>query len=142
MNTVGIYSASKAALNAFSETLRLELMPLGVQVVLIKVAAVQTHHNSGEASPSLPQDSYYNGIVDFISRWATGKTGSERGTIENHVNAIVQDVVGVRTTKTGIVWRGAHAGVSWFASRFLPTYIVVSLPWICQPNLCVQSRNY
>lgn len=39
---VGIYFASKAAANSISETLRLEMKPLGVRVVTAMVGAVTT----------------------------------------------------------------------------------------------------
>lgn len=122
----GMYTASKAALNAFSETLRLEMMPLGVGVVLIKIGTIATKHHTGGPSPVLPEGSYYTSILDYITRWATGVAGPERGSVQDFVNDIVHDVVGERKTKTGIVWRGAHSGACWFATRFLPTYIVVS----------------
>ncbi|KAK3196738.1 hypothetical protein K4F52_000082 [Lecanicillium sp. MT-2017a] len=121
---IGMYTASKAALNAFSETLRLEMMPLGVGVVLIKIGTIATKHHTGGPSPVLPEGSYYTSILDYITRWATGVAGPERGSVQDFVNDIVHDVVGERKTKTGIVWRGAHSGACWFATRFLPTYIV------------------
>ncbi|KAL4866246.1 hypothetical protein BDV12DRAFT_173126 [Aspergillus spectabilis] len=38
----GIYNASKAALKGWSETLRLELQPLGVKVALLVTGSVET----------------------------------------------------------------------------------------------------
>jgi NAD(P)-dependent dehydrogenase (short-subunit alcohol dehydrogenase family) len=131
LDPLGIYSASKAALNALSETLRLEMMPLGVGVVLIKIGTVATRHHTGPG-PVLPEGSYYTSVLDFITRWATGAAGPERGSVQRFVDDIVHDVVGERKRKSGIVWRGAHSGACWFATRFLPTYIVVStcLDWV------------
>lgn len=53
-----IYNASKAALHAYSDTLRIELAPLGIRVVACATGSVQTKVFDGQ-NKVLPEGSYY-----------------------------------------------------------------------------------
>ncbi|KAF1356168.1 putative short-chain dehydrogenase/reductase [Delphinella strobiligena] len=117
----GIYGSSKAAAQLMSETLRLELKPLGVRVVTAVVGSVHTpiHENAGELH--LPADSYYRQIRDTINNWRIGsmKPGSEVA----HVTArnIVHDIIGGRI---GLIWRGGFASSCRYLAWLLPARLV------------------
>lgn len=104
-----------------SETLRLELKPLGVRVVTAVVGSVHTpiHENAGELH--LPADSYYRQIRDTINNWRIGsmKPGSEVA----HVTArnIVHDIIGGRI---GLIWRGGFASSCRYLAWLLPARLV------------------
>lgn len=61
------YSASKGAINAFSRTLRLELKPYGVRVLVAITGTVRTNINL-QTDRQLPQDSLYQPIAD-VYQW-------------------------------------------------------------------------
>ena len=70
----GAYAGSKAALRAFSEALRMELAPFGIQVVTVHPGAIASQFGDNAqlpAAPSWSTDSWYAPIADQIQRRAT-----------------------------------------------------------------------
>jgi NAD(P)-dependent dehydrogenase (short-subunit alcohol dehydrogenase family) len=68
----GAYCASKAALHALSDALRMELAPLGIKVVVVQPGAIKSRlGETGNATVVLPQDSLYAPIADAVRRRAT-----------------------------------------------------------------------
>lgn len=67
----GAYCASKAALHALSDALRMELAPLGIKVVLVQPGAIKSRlGETGSAAVALPQGSPYAAIADAVRRRA------------------------------------------------------------------------
>ncbi|MDO9194859.1 SDR family oxidoreductase [Rhodoferax sp.] len=63
----GVYCASKAALHALSDAMRMELAPLGVRVVTIQPGGIASKFGAtGEAHVKLPQGSLYAPISRFV----------------------------------------------------------------------------
>lgn len=63
----GVYCASKAALHALSDAMRLELAPLGVRVVTIQPGGiVSSFGDTGAAHVTLPPGSPYTPISRFV----------------------------------------------------------------------------
>lgn len=63
----GAYCASKAALTAISDSLRMELAPLGVRVVTVQPGGIASGFGAAATDQvSLPNDSRYGPIADFI----------------------------------------------------------------------------
>ena len=63
----GPYCASKAAMNAIGDSLRMELAPFGIQVVTVQPGGIQTAFgDQASARVSLPPDSAYLPIRDGI----------------------------------------------------------------------------
>ncbi|KAL0143537.1 hypothetical protein V8B55DRAFT_1432825 [Mucor lusitanicus] len=63
----GIYALSKAAVHSMSDTLRLELKPFGIQVVVVAPGAIKSNFgNAGAKIVNVPEDSLYTSVAKFI----------------------------------------------------------------------------
>ncbi|TLD19745.1 hypothetical protein PspLS_09332 [Pyricularia sp. CBS 133598] len=68
----GIYNSSKAAVTTLSETLRLEMAPLGVRVITAMVGVVGTRIFRHGDEFSLPPGSRYKSVEKEIGKWSRG----------------------------------------------------------------------
>jgi len=75
---VAMYSASKAALKAYTHTLRVELAPLGVNVVYVETSSVKTNTMSQNAARHLKEDSLYASLNDLFEQ-KQEETGGQDG---------------------------------------------------------------
>ena len=125
MRSIGTYSSSKAALTHLSETLRLELAPLGVSVVTLLLGTVATPFFAKQPPFELPRSSRYIVIKKTIARWASGEATPKGCSADELAESVLEDVVGVRNG--GLVWKGQHSFAVWFVSRWLPQFVLVSI---------------
>ncbi|KAK8059256.1 NAD(P)-binding protein [Apiospora saccharicola] len=114
---IGAYSSSKAALTNLSETLRLELAPLGVTVVAIMLGVIDSHFHQNDQF-DLPPGSLYAPIEKIIAGWASGESKPKGVPAEKFALTIVDDIVG--EGKAGLVWRGPNAGSIKYLAQFAP----------------------
>ncbi|UNI16814.1 hypothetical protein JDV02_003214 [Purpureocillium takamizusanense] len=114
---IASYASSKPALNSISETLRLELGPLGVSMTTVYLGTVATSFHANEPAPELPPGSRYTSILDTITKWAKGESGPKAGSMKDLVDSVFPDILG---EKGGIVWRGPNSGAVRFLSRWMP----------------------
>ncbi|MNP47874.1 putative oxidoreductase SadH [compost metagenome] len=80
----GPYAASKFAVEGFTETLRHELAPLGIGVVLVEPGAYRTPiWNKGLAGMAAPPDSPYRERMERIARYSrrTAETAPDPGQV-------------------------------------------------------------
>ncbi|KAK4189460.1 hypothetical protein QBC35DRAFT_530850 [Podospora australis] len=91
---IGVYSSSKAALNTLTDTLRLELQPLGVKVMGVMVGTVATKFHQNEAEVTLPRESRYRVIEGTIAAWGRGIKGPEGGGVEELAEGLVKEILG------------------------------------------------
>ncbi|KAJ4413379.1 hypothetical protein N0V82_008595 [Gnomoniopsis sp. IMI 355080] len=70
------YNASKAAISAFSDTMRLELQSFGVKVVDLKTSLVKSNMISDveKTGPKLPRGSIYEPARDIVESYMRGDT--------------------------------------------------------------------
>jgi NAD(P)-dependent dehydrogenase (short-subunit alcohol dehydrogenase family) len=121
---LAFYNASKAAIQAYSESLRLEMAPLNVKVTTVMTGVVATNIFANHPDPKLPDDSYWKPASKEISAMVTGSSKF----IENGLPASVfakraaDDVLG---GATGLIWRGKMASIGWFLQAFLPGWLLV-----------------
>ncbi|KAH8426149.1 SDR family oxidoreductase [Aspergillus melleus] len=120
---VGIYNSSKSALAALSETLRLELAPLGVTVATLMVGVVLTSFHGNEPEFNLPGPSRYFAIKDIIARWAAGLAGPKGCSIGTFAESIVDDVLGNEHSRGAVLWRGPGCLVVRIISAVVPRWM-------------------
>jgi len=115
------YNASKAALHAYSNTLRVELAPLGVKVVTIVTGGVQS--NIARVERSLPEGSYY---IPLNEEYQRRLKHSQEGAMPNeaYARSVVSKVL--KSSPPKHVWEGNKAWLVWWLHTFFPTRIMVS----------------
>ncbi|KAF7623636.1 putative short-chain dehydrogenases/reductase [Aspergillus flavus] len=115
----GIYSSSRSAGTRISETLRLEMAPLGVRVVTVILGGVQTSGNNPEniGDLELPPSSHYRKITSVIDRHKKTMVHPNKQNIEIAAKNVVDDVLHGH----GIfIRRGQASMLSWLCNTFLP----------------------
>ena len=122
-STSGVLAASKIALTTVSETLRLELAPLGVKVVSVETGAVRSRGQTKLPQLKLPQESYYRNVEEDIVKRSRGEDGFRRMNTKVYADRVVQDILG---GASGLVWRGSQATTIKWSSALLPTFMMVS----------------
>ncbi|EXJ58039.1 oxidoreductase [Cladophialophora yegresii CBS 114405] len=94
-----VYNASKAALHAYANTLRVEMAPLGVKVVTVLTGGVKSNINA-HVKRVLPRDSVYGALEDSFAR---RQVHSQQSAMPNE--AFAESVVRQVLPGTGIgVW--------------------------------------
>ncbi|MFV8816563.1 SDR family NAD(P)-dependent oxidoreductase [Haliea sp. E17] len=114
----GAYCASKAALHALSDALRMELAPLGIRVITLQPGGVlSSFGDNAEAGIRLPQDSLYQPIAASIH--ARSQAGQQNATpTEAFVAPVVTQLLGKRPPAVIRGGRGSIALV--WLRRLLP----------------------
>ncbi|KAE8137481.1 hypothetical protein BDV38DRAFT_271326 [Aspergillus pseudotamarii] len=105
---IGIYSSSKAAVTQLSETLRLELAPLGVAVVCLMAGTITTAFHANEPEVT-------------ISDWGTGRVGPKGCSADEFAASIVDDVLG---STSRLVWKGPYSPAVRFLSHWCPLWLL------------------
>ncbi|KAJ5108881.1 hypothetical protein N7456_005556 [Penicillium angulare] len=121
---MSVYNASKAAITMFGETLRLEMMPLGIRVLTVITGAVETNIMKNGSVPSLDPLLPYHKAQQQIARLASGDDSVTRMKREEFAEKVIEDMLRGRNGK---VWRGASASVTQFASLFMPVTVLDSV---------------
>ncbi|KAI4285067.1 MAG: hypothetical protein L6R38_000963 [Xanthoria sp. 2 TBL-2021] len=114
---MGIYTGSKAAVTAISDTLRLELAHFDVKVVKVVTGAVGTNGLSTGLNFKLPPTSRYKRIEKAISDRAVGKDGTPRMEPSVYAQKVVEEVLGGANWQIG---KGGYASIAYFASSWFP----------------------
>ena len=118
----GVYCASKAALHALSEALRMELAPFGVRVVIVQPGGITSNFgHAGEAHASLPAGSLYKPIERFVLGRARA---SQRGAmpVDAFARALAETLV--RPDPPAVLRLGTHSTRLPFLKRWLPARLL------------------
>jgi 1-acylglycerone phosphate reductase len=117
------YCASKAALHAYSNTLRVELAPLGVRVITIITGGVKS--NIARVHRELPADSY---MIPLAKEYEDRLTHSQQVGMDTqkYASSCVKQVIGGDglIMKKRWIWEGNLSWVVWFAWTYLPTAVL------------------
>ena len=109
------YNASKAALHAYSNTLRVELAPFDVNVMVVVTGGVKS--NIARTHRELPEQSLYHPLNAEYQR---RQLHSQEGAMEATVYAV--DVVksALRAKPTRALWKGNQAWNVWLLLTLMP----------------------
>jgi 1-acylglycerone phosphate reductase len=109
------YNATKAAVASYSDTLRLELAPLGIMVVTLYMGVVSTGISSPETIRFDPESLYADVEGKIKERSREHQVSGMKA--DKFANEVVQELMKNRGLGQGeSVWKGANATVVWFIS--------------------------
>jgi 1-acylglycerone phosphate reductase len=115
------YNASKAALEQYSNTLRLELAPFGVKVIIIKTGGVQSR--IARTKRTLPPGSLYEPITEDYQRRVVHSQEDAMPTAA-YAKSVVKQVT-VPSPKKHI-WEGRATWIVWIIDTFFSKSYMVS----------------
>ncbi|CAH0037185.1 unnamed protein product [Clonostachys rhizophaga] len=121
--TAGIYNSSKSALTMLSETLRIELAPLGVKVVTAILGGMSTNAFSNVPDLELPETSYYGKIASIIDYHHKGLAFTSKQNVDVAAKNIVNDVLNGRV----FIRRGDASTISWLCTTFIPSVTLTNM---------------
>lgn len=132
IDKVGLYRASKISLEAISEALKLEMVPLDVKVVTLVTGAVKSQGQTYFGDFKLPPGSMYLAIEDAIANRAQGGDGYARMDTKLYAERVVKDVLrGV----TGRLWVGNNSTATKWVSALVPDSLMARSPLCCIPSV-------
>ena len=109
------YNASKAALHAYSDTLRVELLPFDVKVLVVITGGVQS--NIARTHRELPEDSLYHPLeTEYRRRQVDSQEAAMQTTV--YAEGVVKTALKAKPART--LWRGHHAWNVWLALTLMP----------------------
>ncbi|KAI1359215.1 putative short-chain dehydrogenase/reductase [Xylaria arbuscula] len=122
----GIYTTSKAAVKQVSETMRIEMEPLGVRVVTAIIGVVETNFfkNGLNESYQLPANSYYKPIHTRLEDQRAGRHVRSGQHADVTAREIINDVLG---GAKGCIWRGGQSTTAKWLTWLLPAW---ALEWL------------
>ncbi|KAI3076959.1 hypothetical protein CBS147339_4929 [Penicillium roqueforti] len=110
------YNATKAALHHWGNTLRVEMKPLGVEVVNVISGEVGTNILKRDHNRKLPEDSFYRPLekefMNHVTRTPRTTTPAE------YSRSVVIEVM--KQHSTAWFWTGASSGIVRFSEQFFP----------------------
>ena len=92
------------------------------------LGTIATSFHTNEPTLVLPPTSRYAAALGAITTWSKGEAGPQRASLEDAVKSLLPDIVG--ESKGGQTWRGPFSAIVRFASTWLPTFILVSVPML------------
>jgi short-subunit dehydrogenase len=116
--SMSMYSASKAALHAFSTVLGFELARHGVRVLTVITGAVQSKIRDNAPNFSLPNGSIYKDEGESLGLITSGHAleGSMTQT-DVYAENVLDDIF---NGKTGNIWHGKYSGLTRWVLMRLP----------------------
>ncbi|KAI1098356.1 putative short-chain dehydrogenase/reductase [Jackrogersella minutella] len=111
----GIYNASKAALEVLSASIRPELAPMGIRVVMVKTGGVGSELFGNAPATKLPEDSWYRPAREFIEgRKMLEKTSYMEPAV--YATKVVDELL--RPSVKHVIWQGSLTTFAWILSWF------------------------
>jgi len=117
----GVYSASKAAVHAYSTSLRMELAPWGIKVVIAKLGGVKSSISSN-ATPrlmSLLENSWYQRISEYVIK--RSKQSQAHPVPAEVIAHNLVDEIFKNSPRPVVIW-GSHTGRMWLM-KLIPYWL-------------------
>ena len=111
-----VYNASKAALHAYSDTLRVELSPFNVKVMVVVTGGVKS--NIARTHRELPADSLY---LPLSTEYQRRLQHSQEGAMDNMLYAQNVATAVLKTRPGRSFWEGHQAWTVWLLLRSMPS---------------------
>ena len=129
MNTpyLGLYDSSKAAIMMATDTLRVEMKPLGVKVITSMVGMVESKFHDNLTEVVIRDDSMYKPAEKWIKMSATPGQGSMKRfemPLEKFSERFAEDVL--KGGSNGRIWRGGMSTICRVLKWLLPVSLLVS----------------
>lgn len=118
---ISFYSASKAAVEAYSRSIQLELAPFGVRVITLVAGTVQTNIFRNSGGSPLPPDSMYKAATKEINGLAGGDLVQGAMPPADFARKVADDVLG---GATGTVWRGTFSTLGRIMLAIIPEWVL------------------
>ena len=112
-----VYNASKAALHAYSDTLRVELAPFDVKVMVVVTGGVKS--NISRTHRDLPKGSLY---VPLTVEYERRQQYSQEGAMDCDIYASGVVKAALKQHPVRSLWRGNLASRIWLLLRVMPRY--------------------
>ena len=119
---LGLYDSSKAAVTIVSETLRLELAPLGVNVITGMLGNIESNIHINDSWQGLPESSRYKSVETQISKTAEGQVGPKKEKADDFARRFASDIL---KRYSGQVWRGTMAQTTRVIGHHAPMWVLV-----------------
>lgn len=120
--TSATYNATKAAVEMYTKTLRLEMAPFGCHVIYVMTGAVATPMFAKSDSFALPDDSPYAPIAAGIVAGWEGNGGYVPFPPEKYARGVVEKVTRANPGKE--VWCGAGLAPLWWVQKLGLTWLL------------------
>lgn len=104
-----------------SESLRIELEPLGLRVLTVMLGQVSTNMYANSPLFQLPEGSPYEKIADTIAKQSRGELNLTNEPADVVARNLVRDTIGGRR---GRIWRGGLARTVYLTMWLLPTRLM------------------
>ncbi|KAJ7607360.1 NAD(P)-binding protein [Roridomyces roridus] len=111
------YNASKAALHAYGNTLRLEMAPFNVQVTTILTGGVKSNISSHKNRRLVGPDSIYAPIADILAERRVARSQSGAMPTSIYAKHIVEGTLRPRVRPW--IWKGSFSFFCWFIDTFV-----------------------
>lgn len=113
----GAYCSSKAAVNSLSDAMRLELAPLGIDVITLQPGAIRSSFADNASKADVPSTSRYAPIAKAVAARASA---SQRGAMPAETFAAFAVTEILRRRPRAVVRIGPHSTELPFIARWIP----------------------
>lgn len=119
----GVYCASKAALHALSDALRLELAPFGIQVFTVQPGAIASEFgNNASAAITMAEDSWFKPWEKAVQARAKASQNARSTSAREFAEELMDYIRKPLRPETALIGSGARSMVR--LKRWLPTSIL------------------
>ncbi|CAM1511695.1 Fc.00g092080.m01.CDS01 [Cosmosporella sp. VM-42] len=115
----GVYNMSKAALQALSKQMRVELSPFDIKVIHVVTGGIETDFFSHAGDSHFPETSPYQPGREQLMKWVDGvaQLDLQRTSPEKYAKSVIDNALS--SYSSSCQWTGYGAWETWFLSNFM-----------------------